>query len=266
MSVPDPCRLRETVPDGANLDAMSLSKGPGMIIFGRVGLRRVPCRRTALKKTIAVLAGAGLIGMSTSALAFNLGDVNRAMEAMNSQNTQGQQTQPAYQQDSQGLASQVGKYLNSDNAPRQQQAAAVGTTDANLGQASQLVEQLTGQLGVSKAQAIGGSAALLAAAKSQLGNDQFNQLSNQAPGVDGLLSSAQALSGSQSMLSKLSGMGGSGNSSNTSSLTSSAFSMLGMDAGMISQFAPVMLNYLGGQGVSNNLLSSLGSIWGAVGR
>ena len=61
-------------------------------------------------------------------------------------------------------------------------------------------------------------------------------------------------------------MGGSGNSSNTSSLTSSAFSMLGMDTGMISQFAPVMLNYLGGQGVSNNLLGSLGSIWGAVGR
>lgn len=214
-----------------------------------------------MKKTIAVLASVGMIGMSTSALAFNLGDVNRAMEAMNNQNTQGQQTQPAPQQNSQGLSSQVGKFLNLDNAPRQQQAAAVGTTDSNLGQASQLIEQLTGQLGVSKTQAIGGSAALLAAAKSQLGSGQFNQLSNQAPGVDGLLSSAQALSGGQSMLSKLSGMGG--NSGNTSSLTSSAFSMLGMDAGMVSQFAPVMLSYLGGQGVSGSLLSSLGSIWGA---
>lgn len=214
-----------------------------------------------MKKTIAVLASVGMVGMSTSAMAFNLGDVNQAMEAMNSQNTQSQQTQSA----SQGLSSQVGNFLNLDSASRQQQAAVVGTTDSNLGQASQLIEQLTGQLGVSKTQAIGGSAALLAAAKSQLGSDQFNQLSNQAPGVDGLLSSAQALSGSQSMLSKLSGMGGNGNSSNTSSLTSSAFSMLGMDTGMVSQFAPVMLSYLGGQGVSGSLLSSLGSIWGTTG-
>lgn len=246
-----------------NLGVTYLSKDIEMIIFGRAGFWRDHCRRASLKKTIAVLASVGMVGMSTSALAFNLGDVNRAMEAMNNQNTQGQQTQPAPQQNSQGLSSQVGKFLNLDNAPRQQQAAAVGTTDSNLGQASQLIEQLTGQLGVSKTQAIGGSAALLAAAKSQLGSGQFNQLSNQAPGVDGLLSSAQALSGGQSMLSKLSGMGGNGNSGNTSSLTSSAFSMLGMDAGMVSQFAPVMLSYLGGQGVSNSLLSSLGSIWGA---
>ncbi len=222
-----------------------------------------------MKKTIAVLASVGMVGMSTSALAFNLGDVNRAMEAMNSQNTQSQQVSPATQQSSgqqQGLSSQLGQFLNLENTPRQQQAAVVGTTDSNLGQASQLIEQLTGQLGVSKTQAIGGSAALLAAAKSQLGSGQFNQLSNQAPGVDGLLSSAQALSGGQSMLSRLSGMGGHGQGGNTSSLTSSAFSMLGMDAGMVSQFAPVMLNYLGQEGVSSNLLGSLGSIWGAAGR
>ncbi|MFC0337850.1 Protein of unknown function VcgC/VcgE [Kushneria avicenniae] len=221
-----------------------------------------------MKRTIAILASAGMVSLSTSAMAFNLGDVNQAMEAMNSQNGQGQQTRTPVQQGQQGqqnrsgLSSQLGQLLGQDNAPRQQQAAAVGTTNNNLGQASQLIGQLTDQLGVSQAQAIGGSAALLAAAKSQMGSDQFNQLSNQAPGVDGLLSSAQAMSGSQSMLSKLSGMGG-GQSGNTSSLTSSAFSMLGMDAGMVSQFAPVMLNYLGGQGVSGNLLSSLGSIWGA---
>ncbi|GHC24899.1 hypothetical protein GCM10010082_17050 [Kushneria pakistanensis] len=221
-----------------------------------------------MKKTIAVLASVGMVGMSTSALAFNLNDVNRAMEAMNSQNTQAPQAQPSTQPNpqQQGLSSQLGQFLNLEKAPRQQQAAVVGTTDNNLGQASQLIEQLTGQLGVSKTQAIGGSAALLAAAKSQLGGDQFNQLSNQAPGVDGLLSSAQALSGSQSMLSRLSGMGGNGQGGNTSSLTSSAFSMLGMDAGMVSQFAPVMLNYLGQEGVSNNLLGSLSGIWGMAGQ
>ncbi|REC93630.1 DUF2780 domain-containing protein [Kushneria indalinina] len=225
-----------------------------------------------MKKTIAVLASVGMASLSTSALAFNLNDVNRAMEAMNSQSPQGQQAQQAQapvqqnQQDQQGLSSQLGQFLNLERAPRQQQAAAVGTTGHNLGQASQLISQLTDQLGVSQTQAIGGSAALLAAAKNQLGSDQFNQLSNQAPGVDGLLSSAQALSGSQSMLSKLSGMGGNSQGGNTSSLTSSAFSMLGMDAGMVSQFAPVMLNYLGQEGVSSSLLGSLGGIWGNAGR
>ncbi|WP_456269041.1 DUF2780 domain-containing protein [Kushneria sp. AK178] len=225
-----------------------------------------------MKRTIAVLASVGMVSLSTSVMAFNLGDVNRAMEAMDSQNGQGQQAHMPAQQgqqgqhDRSGLSSQLGQLLGQDSAPRQQQAAAVGTTGDNLGQASQLIGQLTDQLGVSQTQAIGGSAALLAAAKSQLGDDQFNQLSNQAPGVDGLLSSAQAMSGSQSMLSKLTGMGGSGQSGNTSSLTSSAFSMLGMDAGMVSRFAPVMLSYLGGQGVSGNLLSSLGSIWSVPGR
>ena len=41
-----------------------------------------------------------------------------------------------------------------------------------------------------------------------------------------------------------------------------AFSALGMDSGMIGQFAPVILQYLGQQGVGGSLLSSLGSIWG----
>ncbi|RKD84890.1 hypothetical protein C8D96_2121 [Kushneria marisflavi] len=36
MSVPDPCRPCETVPDEANLDAMSLSKDIRVIIFGCV--------------------------------------------------------------------------------------------------------------------------------------------------------------------------------------------------------------------------------------
>lgn len=221
--------------------------------------------RDTLKKMMATLATVGLVGASTSAMAFNLNDVNRAMEAMNTQGDQTtttQQSSATAQQQSSDLSSRLGQVVNQySGQSRQQEAAVVGTTSDNLGQATELVNQLTSQLGVSKTQAIGGSAALLAAAKSQLGSDQFNQLSNQAPGVDGLLSSAQTLSGSSSMLSRLTG--GNSDSNNTSSLTSSAFSMLGMDTSMISQFAPVMLSYLGGQGVSGSLLSSLTGIWGA---
>ncbi|MGX1171707.1 hypothetical protein AB7M32_000432 [Pseudomonas sp. R151218B TE3479] len=40
-----------------------------------------------------------------------------------------------------------------------------------------------------------------------------------------------------------------------------AFSALGIDSGMIGQFAPVILEYLEQQGVNGALLQSLGGIW-----
>jgi hypothetical protein len=36
-----------------------------------------------------------------------------------------------------------------------------------------------------------------------------------------------------------------------------------MDSGMIGRFAPVILEYLGQQGVGGSLLQNLGGIWGA---
>jgi hypothetical protein len=35
-----------------------------------------------------------------------------------------------------------------------------------------------------------------------------------------------------------------------------------MDSGMVGQFAPVIIQYLGQQGVGGTLLQSLGTIWG----
>ncbi|MNI87555.1 hypothetical protein D3C73_1447630 [compost metagenome] len=52
-----------------------------------------------------------------------------------------------------------------------------------------------------------------------------------------------------------------GNVKDTNDLNN-AFSALGMDSGMIGQFAPVILQYLGQQGVGGSLLQSLGGIWG----
>jgi len=36
---------------------------------------------------------------------------------------------------------------------------------------------------------------------------------------------------------------------------------LGMDTGMIGQFAPLILQYLGQQGIAGSLLQNLGSLW-----
>ena len=51
----------------------------------------------------------------------------------------------------------------------------------------------------------------------------------------------------------------------TTSDMNSAFSALGMNSGMVTQFAPVIIQYLGQQGVGGPLLQSLSSIWGATG-
>ncbi|KAF1051714.1 MAG: hypothetical protein GAK43_02281 [Stenotrophomonas maltophilia] len=40
------------------------------------------------------------------------------------------------------------------------------------------------------------------------------------------------------------------------------FSTLGMDQGMTGKFASVLLDYFGKQGVSGDVLGSLGSLWG----
>jgi len=126
-------------------------------------------------------------------------------------------------------------------------------------------------LNVTPEQAIGGTSAMLGLAKNQLSSTDYSQLTQDAPGL-GMLSAGGGLG----MLGGLLG-GSSGKSSpldsvlgnldgvkNTNDLNS-AFSALGMDGGMIGQFAPILLQFLGQQGVGGSLLNSLGGIWGADG-
>ncbi|MNT30570.1 hypothetical protein D3C72_1663730 [compost metagenome] len=40
-----------------------------------------------------------------------------------------------------------------------------------------------------------------------------------------------------------------------------AFGSLGMDSGLIGRFAPLILSFLGQQGLAESLLQSLGSLW-----
>lgn len=88
-----------------------------------------------------------------------------------------------------------------------------------------LIKNLTTTLGVTPTQAIGGTAAVLADAKSSMKPSDFSALTKQVPQAGSLLSAVPA-----SFL--------------TTGTTASQFSLLGMDASMIDKFSPLVLEYL----------------------
>ncbi|MFJ4155024.1 DUF2780 domain-containing protein [Pseudomonas sp. NPDC089752] len=162
--------------------------------------------------------------------AFNLGDAANAVSAMQAQKQQGQVQAPEAQ--------------------------------ANL------LNTLGNELKITPEQAVGGAGAMLGLARNNLSSDDYGQLTKAVPGLD-LLSGANALGG-------LSGLGEllGDNSENQSALSKAlgndvenrtdldaAFKALGMDTGMIGQFAPLILQYLGQQGIAGSLLQNLGSLW-----
>ncbi|RMJ04184.1 hypothetical protein DOQ08_01504 [Marinobacter litoralis] len=122
------------------------------------------------------------------------------------------------------------------------------TTEVN-GEAQQLVGQLTNELGVTQAQAVGGTGALLQLAQNQLGQDTVSNLNSEASGLSSLLGGGGGLT--EGLLSNISSMDG----------VQSAFSALGMDAAMVQQFVPVILGFLGNQGIGSSLLGQLQGLW-----
>ena len=112
-------------------------------------------------------------------------------------------------------------------------------------QSSPLTDLLTSQLDVSPTQAAGGAGALLSLAQSQLSSSDSSELASLIPGMSSLTGS----SGIASMISNM-------DSVNT------AFESLGLDPSLVSQFAPVIIEYLTSSGASSSLLGSLGSLWG----
>ncbi|EJG1714956.1 DUF2780 domain-containing protein [Vibrio parahaemolyticus] len=111
-------------------------------------------------------------------------------------------------------------------------------------ESSPLTELLTSQLPVSTEQATGGSSALIALAQSQLSQQNSTELQSLIPGLSNL-------KGAQSLLGNIESL----------SAVQSAFNALGLDPSMISQFAPVILDYLNEQGASEGLLKSLSGLW-----
>ena len=119
-------------------------------------------------------------------------------------------------------------------------------------------------------QAVGGTGAMLGLAKNQLPSAEYRQLNQSIPGL-------QQLEGNNGLkqLDGLSGLLGKSAATPLSGETTAAlanvnnladldqvFSALGMDSGMIGQFAPLLLQYFGQQGVGGSLLNSLGGVWG----
>ncbi|CAH0148252.1 DUF2780 domain-containing protein [Pseudomonas mediterranea] len=135
-------------------------------------------------------------------------------------------------------------------------------------EAAGLLNTLGSELKITPEQAIGGAGAMLGLAKNRLSEPQFSELSQSVPGLDqiagnsaigGLNGLGGLLGGGSQKNALLDGL--LGNVKDTNDLNN-AFSALGMDSGMIGQFAPVILQYLGQQGVASSLLQNLGGIWG----
>ena len=132
-------------------------------------------------------------------------------------------------------------------------------------------------MGVKPEQAAGGVGAMLSLAKNQLTSNDYAALTQQVPGIEkvtgaGALTQLSQYSAKHPELQALIGQKISPVNANTkvalgnvtsASQLDSAFEALGMDSSMVQQFAPLITNFLGQQGVSSPLLTTLSSLWGA---
>lgn len=127
----------------------------------------------------------------------------------------------------------------------------------------ELVNQLVQQLGINQQQASGGLGLIMGLAKDKLGGD-FGSLAQHVPGVESLIDAAPKPSGATgaasvvgggigSALGAVSGLlggkagGAIGSLGNLASLAG-GFKQLGLDAGMIGKFAPIVLNFFQSKG------------------
>ncbi|MCG9680323.1 DUF2780 domain-containing protein [Vibrio sp. Isolate24] len=109
---------------------------------------------------------------------------------------------------------------------------------------SPLTNALASNLSISAEQAATGSAALLSLAQNQLPANQSAELTESIPG-----------------LSSLSSLGGITDQVQSISAVNDIFAKIGLESSMISQFTPIILEYLSGQGASSGLMASLEELW-----
>src|SRR6187402_3221395 len=107
----------------------------------------------------------------------------------------------------------------------------------------ELIDMLTGALGVNVAQAEGGAAVLFKAAKDKLGDGEFSQLLGGVPGLSDLVKKAPAAGGGLGgLLGGLAGAVG-GNAALISTVVG-GFGKLGLTTDDAKRFVPVILDFL----------------------
>ena len=122
-------------------------------------------------------------------------------------------------------------------------ASALGGATETPSVSSGLVSALTSQLGVTPTQATVGAGAMLGQAMNAMAPDDWSQVAGAIPGADALISAAPspAVMGLASSAAGLLG----GNSAMAA--LAPAFESVGLDAAMVSQFAPVILSFVQAQ-------------------
>lgn len=115
-----------------------------------------------------------------------------------------------------------------------------------------LVDLLVGQLGISPQQAAGGAGSIFSLAQQRLSPANFAQVSHAVPGMDRYLAAAprQNRAPSGGLLGAAASvlMGGQSNTSGSLVDVGNSFQSLGLNSGMVSQFIPVLLQYVQSQG------------------
>jgi len=121
----------------------------------------------------------------------------------------------------------------------------------------ELVGMLTKELNVTQDQATGGAGALFGLAKSRLKPEEFSQVSDAVPGMDGFLKAAPKQGGGSSFGSLGSALsGGAGGLASVAG----AFGSLGLSPDMVSKFIPVITQFVqakGGSSVASLLMGAL---------
>ncbi|MBN1375018.1 MAG: DUF2780 domain-containing protein [Dehalococcoidia bacterium] len=113
----------------------------------------------------------------------------------------------------------------------------------------ELVDQLVKGLGINEGVAQGGAGLIFKMAKDKLGAGDFSQVANVVPGINDLMKSAPESGGLLGGIGELASSFG-GGASQLGNLASLAggFSKLGLDAGMIGKFLPIILSFVQSKG------------------
>jgi len=134
---------------------------------------------------------------------------------------------------------------------------------AAKGPSPELVGLLTKQLSITPAQATGGAGTIFGLAKSHLSSTDFSKIAAVVPGMSGFLKAAPAVSaptssggipGISSVAASLPG------GASSLALAGGAFQKLGLSPDMVSQFLPIITQFLqakGGPAVSSLLSKGL---------